>query len=269
MRTPRFLYPDPPDGMPLRDLVPGARVLLPDDASHHARRVLRLRPGTTVALFDGLGHEAQAVLAEAAAGETANASHYPALIVSRGPIDREARVAITLVQALSASEKIDWLVEKCVELGLARLVLAPAQRSVVRLEAGRGARRLERWRDIGIAACGQCGRNRLMEITLAGDLAEALQAGRPTPGRAWLLDPAAPVAVAAALPGGGASSMSGTPLPIVCAVGPEGGFTDEEMALAESIGYARGRLGPRVLRTETAGLVAATALMALEGEYAR
>lgn len=268
MRTPRFFFPDPPDGPPLRDLAPGARVLLPDDASHHARRVLRLRPGETVALFDGRGHEAEAVLAEAPAGEPANASRYAAHIVAVGAIDREAGVAITLVQALSASEKIDWLVEKCVELGVARLVLAPAQRSVVRLEAGRASRRLERWRDIGIAACGQCGRNRLMEIMLAGDLGEALREGRPTSGQAWVLDPAAPVALAAEMAGGGVLPADGAS-PIACAVGPEGGFSDEEIALAESIGYARGRLGSRVLRTETAGLVAVTALMALHGEYAK
>ncbi len=262
MRTPRFFVPDPTDGARLRDLATGATVLLPDDASHHARRVLRLRPGEAVALFDGAGHEAEAVLAEAPAGGTANGSRFAARILASGAIDREAGVAITLVQALSASEKIDWLVEKCVELGVARLVLAPAQRSVVRLEAARGARRLERWRDIGVSACGQCGRNRLMDITLAGDLAEALQAGRPTPGRAWILDPAGPVALAATLPDGGA-------VPLACAVGPEGGFTDAEMAQAESAGYARARLGPRVLRTETAGLVAVAALLALHGEYGR
>jgi len=262
MRTPRFFVPDTPDGAPLRDLAAGATVLLPDDANHHARRVLRLRPGDIVALFDGAGYEAEAVLAEAPAGAPENASRYAARIVSSAAIDREAGVAITLVQALSAAEKIDWLVEKCVELGVARLVLAPAQRSVVRLEAARGARRLERWRDIGIAACCQCGRNRLMDIALAEDLAGALRAGRPDPGAAWILDPSATVALATA-PAGGAG------LPIACAIGPEGGFTDGEMALAESIGYTRARLGPRVLRTETAGLATVTALLALGGEYAR
>jgi len=263
MSTPRFHVPDTVAGARLRDLAAGDTVLLPTAASHHAQRVLRLRPGEAVVLFDGQGHECRATLQKAASGDAANASCYAAIVQVDGAVDREAGVRITLVQALSAAEKIDWLVEKCVELGVARLVLAPAERSVVRLDAIRGARRLGRWQDIGVAACCQCGRNQLMDIALAADLPQALQLALPDGGQAWMLDPAAPAALATA------SARHGPPPPVTCAIGPEGGFSSAEIALAESSGYVRVRLGPRVLRTETAGLAAVTALLALNGEYAR
>jgi 16S rRNA (uracil1498-N3)-methyltransferase len=263
MSTPRFHVPDTSAGTRLRDLAAGFCLSLPDAANHHARRVLRLRPGDPVVLFDGQGHEFHAVLEEAPAGDPMNTVRYCARILDGGAVDREAGVAVTLVQALCATEKIDWLVEKCVELGVARLVLAPAERSVVRLEAARGERRLGRWQDIGVAACCQCGRNRLMDIVLAANLRAALHLALPADGPAWLLDPAA----AATLAGGTGRSIA--PPTVACAVGPEGGFTTTEIALAEAAGYARARLGPRVLRTETAGLVAVTALLALHGEYAR
>jgi len=261
MPTPRFYVPATAAGAQPSALAPGNVLQLPAAASHHALRVLRLRPGDPVVLFDGQGQEYRAVLEAAPAGNPANGSGCAARVLEGGTVDREAAVSITLVQALSATEKIDWLVEKCVELGVARLVLVPAERSVVRLDAPRGARRLGRWQDIGAAACCQCGRNRLMDIVLAADLPEALQGALPAGGPAWVLDPSAPVALAAAPPG--------PPLPITCAVGPEGGFTAAEIALAESSGYVRGRLGPRVLRTETAGLAVVAALLALHGEYAR
>ena len=263
MSTPRFHVPDATTGARLRDLVAGMALPLPDSANHHARRVLRLRPGDPIVLFDGRGHEYHALLEEAPADNPVNAGRFAARVLHGGVVDREAGVHITLVQALSATEKIDWLVEKCVELGVARLVLAPAERSVVRLEAARGERRLGRWHDIGVAACCQCGRNRLMEISLAADLGTAFQWAAPAAGAAWLLDPGAPATLA------GSAMRTDPPAPVAFAVGPEGGFTPAEIALAESSGYVRVRLGPRVLRTETAGLAAATALLALNGEYER
>jgi len=263
MSTPRFHVPDASTGARLRDLAPGMALPLPDPANHHARRVLRLRPGDPIVLFDGQGHEYHALLEEAPADTPVNAGRFAARVQRGGAVDREAGVPITLVQALSATEKIDWLVEKCVELGVARLVLAPAERSVVRLDAARGERRLSRWHDIGVAACCQCGRNRLMEISLAADLRSAFQWAVPAAGAAWLLDPGAPASLAVG------AARAEARLPVAFAVGPEGGFTPAELALGESSGYVRVRLGPRVLRTETAGLAAVTALLALSGEYER
>jgi 16S rRNA (uracil1498-N3)-methyltransferase len=260
MTSPRFFVPalaGRPEFLASGD---DGTVALPEAASHHANRVLRLRAGDAVVLFDGAGREFPAVLLAAGAGSDKNLR---VRILGEDAPDREARIAITVVQTLSAQDKIDWLVEKCVELGVRRLVLAPAERSVVRLDESRRERRLGRWRDIAVAACCQCGRNHLMAVVLADDLAAGLRQGRDGSTRSWILDPGA----SAALGDGVAPAVAGDVL--ACAVGPEGGFTAGEVALAESLGYARARLGPRILRTETAGLVAAAALLALSGEFAR
>jgi 16S rRNA (uracil1498-N3)-methyltransferase len=266
MSIPRFYVPDT-GGAPLRSAAPGTTITLPEAASHHARRVLRLRPDDAIVLFDGQGYECAALLL--ADGGTANASRSAARVQGGAIVDREAAVAITLVQALSAQEKIDWLVEKCVELGVHRLVLAPAERSVVRLDALRAQRRLARWQDIAVAACCQCGRNRLPEVALADSLGAALQLARDAGGPGWVLDPAADLPLAHADADASANAHAGGALPIACAIGPEGGFGAAELERAEALGYRRVRLGPRVLRTETAGLAVVTALLALHGEYAR
>lgn len=229
---------------------PGDELALPPAADHHARRVLRLRDGADIRLFDGAGNEYAAKLRI-----NGNDSHSHARVLAGGPCDREARLPITLVQALCAQDKVDWLLEKCVELGAARIVLAPAARSVVRLDSGRGERRLARWREIVAGACAQCGRNRLPEVTLAADLATALQQGAGSQA-CWMLDPQAE-----------AGLQAGNAETVTLAVGPEGGFEDAERALAARLGYRGARLGPRVLRTETAGLAAISALLAERGEW--
>lgn len=242
MRTPRFHFPAP--------LAEDAAVDLPRAVAHHARRVLRLADGDRIALFDGNGREFLAVLEGGGAADGARAR-----VLEEVRQTREAALAITLVQALCAAEKIDFVVEKAVELGVVRIVLTPSERSVVRLGAERSARRLERWQDLVIAACAQCGRNRLPAVELAPSLESAL-AGVGA-GERRLLDPGAEA--------GGVRSLRGPR--IALAVGPEGGFSAEEAALARRLGYQGLRLGRRVLRTETAGLVAAAALLALHGEY--
>jgi 16S rRNA (uracil1498-N3)-methyltransferase len=257
MANPRFLVPELAPAPGAAPAASGVAVL-PEAASHHARRVLRLRPGDAVTLFDGAGHEFHAVLMPADAKDE---THSRARIVAAAAVDREATIAVTLVQALSAQEKIDWLVEKCVELGVRRLVLAPSERSVVRLEAARQARRLARWHEIAVSAACQCGRNRLMSIDYAPDLGGALRLALDGCERRWVLDPGAPAGIGAGL---AARDLAAG---VLCVVGPEGGFTEEEIALAESLGYARARLGARVLRTETAGVAVVCAVLALGGEY--
>jgi 16S rRNA (uracil1498-N3)-methyltransferase len=251
MTSPRFLV--------RTVLAAGTTIELPAAASHHARRVLRLRAGDALTLFDGVGNEYAARFAP----DPVNASRSEATIAGGGPVDREPRLRITLVQALSAQEKLDWLVEKAVELGAHRIVLAPAARSVVRLDGARRERRLERLREIAAAACCQCGRNRIPEIAIADGLEAALRAGADARSR-WVLDPASPTALLRGF-------ASGAPEPGVeaasLAVGPEGGYTDAELALARALGYSGARLGARVLRTETAGLAAISALLAASGEY--
>lgn len=244
MRAPRFLV--------ATALAPGQTIELPPACSHHALRVLRLRGNDSLTLFDGKGSEFEALLAP----DPSSASRCFARIMRGGPLDREARLRITVVQALSAQEKMDWFLEKAVELGAARIILASSARSVVRLAGPRRQRRLQRWQEIAAAACSQCGRNMLPQIELADGLATALGAAGDARAR-YLLEPGA--ASGLARPSGESVAL---------AVGPEGGFVAEETALAHSLGYVSARLGPRVLRTETAALAAISALLALHGEFA-
>ena len=243
MRAPRFLISDP--------LAVGQTIELPPACCHHALRVLRLRPGDALVLFDGMGSEFEAFLVPHAHSK----SRWQATIARGGPIDREARLRITVVQALCAQEKIDWFLEKAVELGAGRIVFASAARSLVRLNAARRQRRIERWRELVAAASSQCGRNVLALVEIADDLAAALAGAQGSNSR-WLLDPSAPH---------GLTRANGGSVTLV--VGPEGGFTAEETSLAHSLGYVGARLGPRVLRTETAALAGISALLALEGEF--
>ncbi len=243
VKTPRFFVPE---------ALAGRRCLaLPSAVSHHAVRVLRLRAGDEVVLFDGSGGEFEARIAPGPARD----APWEATILASQAQDREARVHVTLVQTLSATEKIDWLLEKTVELGLARLILVPAARSVVRLDGARGAQRLARWREMAVGACAQCGRNRLPQIELEGTFEAGLRAAAGATAR-YLLD-------AQAAPGFGTLAAGSVSL----AVGPEGGFSPQERALAVELGYAPVRLGPRVMRTETAGVAGLCVLLAKCGEY--
>jgi 16S rRNA (uracil1498-N3)-methyltransferase len=222
-------------------------VALPAAVAHHARHVLRLRPGAPIVLFDGRGGEYRATLGEDGSAE----------VVHHVAIERESPLALTLLQGWIATDKLEWVVEKAVELGAARIALAPCGRSVVRLEGARLAKRVERLREVAVAACCQSGRNRIPAVQAHESLATALDACRGS-GAALLLDPGATEPLLdAARAGGDAMAL---------AVGPEGGFEPDEVALAERAGYRPGRLGPRVLRTETAGLAALAALQSLAGD---
>jgi 16S rRNA (uracil1498-N3)-methyltransferase len=198
-------------------------------------------------LFDGRGGEYHATLA---AGGTAEVARHVA-------IERESPLALTLLQGWIATDKLEWVVEKAVELGAARIALAPCGRSVVRLAGARLDRRIERLRDIAVAACCQSGRNRIPPVDAHASLAAALEACRAA-GVALVLDPGATQPLLDAARRGGDA--------IALAVGPEGGFEPDEVALAERAGYRPVRLGPRVLRTETAGLAALAALQSLAGD---
>ncbi len=232
------------------DLAAGTVVELTANVAHHAAHVLRLRDGDAVVLFNGQGGE------------------FPGRLATRGqrveltrhdPVERESPVAVTLVQAWIATDKLEWVVEKAVELGVARIVLAGTRRSVVRMDAARLPRRIDRLREIAIAACCQCGRNRVPAIAAFGDLGAALDAaGAGATG--LVLQPDAPrslIEIAGAAPG-----------PLALAVGPEGGFDADEFALVRRAGFQLARLGPRVLRTETAGLAALAALQSTVGDFA-
>jgi len=231
-------------------LAVGAEIGLPEDLAHHALRVLRLRSGAPIILFNGRGGEFGAAFG-------ADGARALARIVAFDSIERESPLQLTLLQALVAGDKLDWIVEKAVELGVTRIFIAPTQRSVVRLDAARGARRLVHWARIARAACSQCGRNRVPVIDYRTTFNAALAAIDSDQPR-LLLRP----------------NPAGAPLPTVperraaLAVGPEGGFTDDEATQAVRAGFIPVQLGPRILRTETAGLAALAALQASSGDLA-
>lgn len=239
MRGPRFFVEGP--------LSVNARVELTAAVAHHARVVLRLREGDPIVLFNGLGGEYHAQLTGPSQAE----------VIGFDPIEREPSLHITLIQAQATADKVDWVIEKAVEIGVARVIVTGTARSTARLEPARRARRLQHWRELALAACCQCGRNRPVTILAAESLADALAEAGDAHFK-WILDPAA----AHGLPPAPSEARR-----TALAVGPEGGFEPGELQLAAQAGFEPLWLGPRVLRTETAGLAAAAAWFALNAEF--
>ena len=219
---------------------------LPPKAAHHAGRALRLAAGEIVALFNGSGRVWTGPV-------SFDGKRAFVTIEEETPDARESPVTMTLVQAQVTPEKMDWIVEKATELGVARIVLVPAQRSVTKLSGDRLEKRLEKCRETVRAACEQCGRNRLPEV-VALSLKEA-----------FALEGDLKLILA---PGAQRGMQTEKPRSVLFAVGPEGGFAPEELRAAEEAGWRPTLLGPRVLRTETAGLAAAAWINALYGDFA-
>jgi 16S rRNA (uracil1498-N3)-methyltransferase len=234
-------------------LAPGARVALPEDVAAHLQRVLRLQPGDPCVLFNGDGNDYAARLV--AAGKRG----YEAEVVSASPAAAaESPLRIVLLQGIARGEKMDWILQKATELGIAGIVPVSSERSEVRLDAERASKRLAHWRGIVASACGQSGRGVLPPVAAPQPLADAL-AGADLPAARFLLDPEA------------AASIASMPAPgdaCVLAVGPEGGWSPRDRAQLEGAGFAGLRLGPRILRTETAGIAALAALQARFGDLA-
>lgn len=232
-------------------LAPHTVVALPEATAHHALRVLRLRAGTTVVLFDGRGGEYPGRL---------EVEGRKASVVLEAAVPREAEspLAITLVQAVPSGDKMDWVVEKAVELGACAVQPVQSERSVLRLSAERAEKRRLHWQAIAIAASEQCGRNRVMPVLplLAWD--------------AWIAGQGADRGWKFVLHPMDGQPLSTVPRPdraLTLLVGPEGGLTEDEVAAARRAGYAPLRCGPRILRTETAGLAALAALQARHGDF--
>lgn len=240
--TARFLVEAP--------FAPGESVELPERAAHHALRVLRLRDGDRIELFDGGGNACTAQLV--AQGRRARAAIGQVL-----PAEPPAALRVTLAQCLSGADRMDWSIEKAVELGAAAIVPLQSDRATARLDAARAQRKHAHWREVAVAACMQCGRSRLPELEPFASLASWLQAP-PAADRRLLLSPR-----------GGATLRGIDPPPrsVVVLVGPEAGLTEAEERAAADAGFAPVRLGPRVLRTETAGPAAIAALQALYGDF--
>ncbi|MGH8631032.1 MAG: 16S rRNA (uracil(1498)-N(3))-methyltransferase [Burkholderiales bacterium] len=244
---PRFYYPD--------KLGNGSEVRLPADAAHHALRVLRLTPGEPVTLFNGRGGEYQSRITRMAKGEV-----WVKTVAYSEPT-RESSIELVLAQGVSSGDRMDITLQKSVELGVGAIQPISAERSIVRLSAERAARRVEHWRKLVISACEQCGRNRIPDVAAPARLEDWLGQlpAKAAPGELRvLLSPEAQTSVKA-LPPRAAR--------IVLLAGPEGGFSPAEIAAALSRDFVLVRLGPRILRTETAALAALAALQALQGDF--
>jgi 16S rRNA (uracil1498-N3)-methyltransferase len=234
------------------ELSPQTRLVLPDEAAHHAARVLRLREGDSALLFDGRGGEYEAQLSMPGRGQVV------AGIGARRDMDRESPLAVTLVQAVSSGEKMDFTIQKAIELGVAAIQPVLTVKSVVRLSAEREEKKLAHWKRVAIAACEQCGRNRVPVVRKAKTL--AAYCGAPDEASLRLL--LSPEGKA-----GLRDMRQQIGQTVVIAAGPEAGFSDEEERLMERAGFVPVRLGRRILRTETAALAALAALNALAGDF--
>jgi 16S rRNA (uracil1498-N3)-methyltransferase len=233
------------------DLTSHTTLTLEGDATRHAATVLRLRAGDDVTLFNGRGGEF------AARVQAAGRKHLALQVSRHDPIERESPLCITLLQGISAADRMDITLQKGVELGVREFHPLDTERSVVRLSEERAASRLAHWQRVVIAACEQCGRNRIPGVHAVQALRDYCT--RPSDAnRRLLLSPSATLRLR------DSGAHAGERIEI--ATGPEAGFSGEEERLLRTAGFVPVGLGPRVLRTETAALAAVAALAALAGD---
>jgi len=244
--SPRFtgtrLYCDLP-------LSPGAEIVLPEAAARHAVTVLRLQPGDTLTLFNGAGGEYRASLVGVSKREAR------VRLLEFHAAERESPLQITLALGISAGERMDYSLQKATELGVTAIQPLTTERSVVKLAGERADKRLQHWQHLVIAACEQCGRNRVPEVAPVQQLFAYL-ATVDRKRRLLMLSPDA------------ATPMKRVPAAadVVLLIGAEGGFAPAECAAAEASGFEPVSLGPRILRTETAPVAALAVLQALWGD---
>jgi len=242
MSTPRF-YLDQP-------LALGARFSLPAGPARHAVRALRLMADDTVILFNGQGGEYTACIERIQKDEVAVS------VTGFADIERESRLRVMLAQGISSGERMDYTLQKAVELGVSAIQPIAAKRSVVKLAGERADKRVAHWQGVVASACEQCGRNRVP--TVAPPLTLAHWLGQRTGGRLLFLSPLAE------------ARLADLPLPVApdwLVAGPEGGFEADEIAALHAAGAIPVRLGPRVLRTETAAPAALAAMQTLWGDF--
>ena len=232
----------------------GQSLTLPDKPAHHARDVLRLTAGDEVILLNGLGGEFRARLM------TVTKKQVTVDILEFHQREAEAPYPVSVAQCLAGGDKMDWVVEKSVELGAAAIVPLAASRSVLRLNPERAAKRQEHWRAIAQSACEQCGRNRIPEIAAVSPIDHWLAAMRDQAGLKLMLSPVHAMRFSS-LP----KPEAGTPVTLL--IGPEAGLSDAEESLAQAAGFQSILLGPRVMRTETAALAALATIHARWGDF--
>jgi len=231
-------------------LSPGAHVELPEPVARHAVRVLRMPPGAPMVLFDGRGGQYLAHI------ERIERDRVYAELAGWQDVECESPLSITLVQALQAGDKMDFTIQKAVELGVRDIVPVESRRSVLRLAGERAAKRVAHWQGVVASACEQCGRNQVPLVAPVEKMENWL--ARPANGVLRLmLDPEAEESFASIRPEGAVQLL----------IGAEGGLDPQEMIAARQAGFLAVRMGPRVLRTETAGLAALAVMQALWGDF--
>lgn len=235
----------------------GQLIELSAENKHHAARVLRLKRGDTITLFNGHGGEFSAHI------EHISKSSTTVLIDAYHDIECESPLQIELAQAICVNEKMDWIMQKAVEMGVTSLQPITTTRSIVHLSDERSSKRLQHWQKIVISACEQCGRNQLPPILPLISLVQWLSKKKTTQSSNALCLMLSTTAT---------KSLKDLPKPstganVALVIGPEGGFTQEEEVAILHTGFIPVRLGKRILRTESAALAATAALQALWGDY--
>jgi 16S rRNA (uracil1498-N3)-methyltransferase len=242
MRTPRLYLP--------QALVKGETVQTGGQAAHHVNHVLRLRPGARIRLFDGQGNEFNAVLANIGRGEIS------AIVGERAAGIVESPLQITLAQGIARNDRMDIILQKAVELGVTAIQPLWTQRCQSHLKAARLEKRIQHWLGVIISACEQCGRTTLPRLAAPDSYPHWIN-NLPDDGCRLMLQPDGSTSLRALEP----------PREDICVlVGPEGGLNSDEQLLAGSVGFLGIRLGPRILRTETAALTALAGIQAQWGD---
>lgn len=240
---PRFYSPE--------KLAPGALIRLSDNAAVHASRALRMKVGDSAVLFNGDGNDYPCELTYMSKSEVS------VKVKSVSANTCESPLNITLIQAISSGDRMDFTIQKAVELGVTAIQPISSQRSVVKLSGERAEKRREHWQNVVISACEQCGRAFVPEVRPATSLAQWLGQSE-TAALRIMLSPGAPQSL---------SELQKPSGNIQMLIGAEGGLTEDEISLATTHQFTPIRLGKRILRTETAALTAISSLQTLWGDF--
>ncbi|MEO8671294.1 MAG: 16S rRNA (uracil(1498)-N(3))-methyltransferase [Tahibacter sp.] len=245
MRIPRIYVQDA--------LHSGMTITLPEQAGEHVVRVLRLEPGFSILLFNGDGFDYAAELVSVARRAVS------ARVGVRHAMAHESPLRVTLVQGIARGDKMDWILQKSTELGVEQVIPVFTDRTEVKLDEERAERRTAHWQQVVIAACEQCGRSRVPRVSAPLRLSAWASALGESPGQRLALMPEGALR---------ARDIEWHSESAWLVVGPEGGLSDKDVAILTQAGFRGLGLGPRILRTETAGIAALTVLQTLRGDLA-
>jgi 16S rRNA (uracil1498-N3)-methyltransferase len=229
-------------------LTPGSVLELPPETASHVAKVLRGRAGDELIVFNGDGREFFGSI------ESVRGTRVTASVGGATTVDRESALSITLVQCVPRGDRMDFIIQKATELGVTRIVPVLSQRSVVRLDSAQAAAKAVHWRAVAINACEQCGRNRLPLVDVPMPLVNYLGDSTSDCPRLVLEPESRP------------ADLPHLTSAAEIAIGPEGGFTPEELDALHIANFVKIRLGPRILRTETAAIAAMTWLQTRYGD---